>query len=256
MQNYYVSEIEFTNFGAPATEAVYVTCDGVSHITEISCHIPKTTGFYQFNNYYLSISCYATAHSDGIRHWIRITSLKAIDTIPLILKVVLESNKPIGKIPSIFLTPNIARNDTVMQYVNPIGVGSLSIGRKADTTIGENSIAIGYNVEASGRYSHAEGQSTTASGDYSHAEGDKTTAYGDYQHVQGEYNIIDNAGTYAHIVGNGKDTRSNAHTLDWDGNAWFAGDVYVGSTSGTNKDEGSVKLATVAEVPTIEIVRW
>ena len=28
------------------------------------------------------------------------------------------------------------------------------------------------------------------------------------------------------------------------GDAWFAGDVYVGSTSGTNKDEGSKKLAT------------
>ena len=51
---------------------------------------------------------------------------------------------------------------------------------------------------------------------------------------------------YAHIVGNGtaEDARSNAHTLDWKGNAWYSGDVYVGSTSGTNKDEGSKKLAT------------
>jgi hypothetical protein len=39
-------------------------------------------------------------------------------------------------------------------------------------------------------------------------------------------------------------SRSNAHTLDWQGNAWYSGDVYVGSTSGTNKDEGSKKLAT------------
>lgn len=31
---------------------------------------------------------------------------------------------------------------------------------------------------------------------------------------------------------------------DEEGNAWFAGDVYVGSTSGVNKDEGSKKLAT------------
>ena len=62
--------------------------------------------------------------------------------------------------------------------------------------------------------------------------------------MQGTYNIIDNSNQYAHIVGNGtnSDKRSNAHTLDWQGNAWFAGDVYVGSTSGTNKDEGSVKL--------------
>ena len=57
-------------------------------------------------------------------------------------------------------------------------------------------------------------------------------------------------GTYTHIVGNGtSDTeRSNAHTLDWEGNAWYSGDVYVGSTSGTNRDEGSKKLATVEEV--------
>ena len=50
----------------------------------------------------------------------------------------------------------------------------------------------------------------------------------------------------AHIVGNGtSDTaRSNAHTLDWDGNAWYSGDVYIGSTSGKDKDEGSKKLAT------------
>ena len=50
----------------------------------------------------------------------------------------------------------------------------------------------------------------------------------------------------AHIVGNGssKAYQSNAHTLDWNGNAWFAGDVYVGSTSGKNKDAGSKKLAT------------
>lgn len=53
-------------------------------------------------------------------------------------------------------------------------------------------------------------------------------------------------GEYLHIVGNGESysTRSNAHTLDWDGNAWYAGDIYVGSTSGTNRDSGSKKLAT------------
>lgn len=65
-----------------------------------------------------------------------------------------------------------------------------------------------------------------------------------------EYTIVQNDYTHAHIVGNGSsDTaRSNAHTLDWEGNAWYSGDVYVGSTSGTNRDEGSKKLATVEEV--------
>ena len=87
---------------------------------------------------------------------------------------------------------------------------------------------------ASGDYSHAEGIYTIASGDYSHAEGSYTTASGDYQHVQGKYNIEDANSTYAHIVGNGNwNESSNAHTLDWDGNAWFAGDVTATNSSGT-----------------------
>lgn len=100
---------------------------------------------------------------------------------------------------------------------------------------------------ASGEASHSEGVAAYAYGDYSHAEGYNTVAHGESQHVQGKLNIEDDEGTYAHIVGNGSLTtggRSNAHTLDWDGNAWFAGDAYVGSTSGTNRDEGSKKLAT------------
>jgi hypothetical protein len=42
-------------------------------------------------------------------------------------------------------------------------------------------------------------------------------------------------------MGNGtSDTaRSNAHTLDWDGNAWYQGDVYVG---GTSQDDGEKLL--------------
>lgn len=105
--------------------------------------------------------------------------------------------------------------------------------------------AEGSNTTASGDWSHAEGYGTTASGDYSHAEGFHTTASGSNSHVEGKFNIEDTENKYTHIVGNGtNDKRSNAHTIDWDGNAWFAGDVYIKSTSGTNKDVGSKKLAT------------
>lgn len=72
-----------------------------------------------------------------------------------------------------------------------------------------------------------------------HVEGNKTIAAGRSQHVQGEFNIADpeydysntnskdTRGKYAHIVGNGSShaNRSNAHTLDWDGNAWYAGSI-------------------------------
>ena len=95
-----------------------------------------------------------------------------------------------------------------------------------------------------GESAHAEGQNTKAYGYASHTEGVGTEAYGEAQHVQGKYNIDDTDGRYAHIVGNGtsntEEYASNAHTLDWQGNAWFAGDVYVG---GNNQDDGK-KLVT------------
>lgn len=129
------------------------------------------------------------------------------------------------------------------KHTKASGEGSHAEGM--DTTASGNySHAEGLNAQALGFGSHAEGFQTTASRSYSHAEGKGTTASGENQHVQGKYNIEDT--TSAHIMGNGTtdDTRSNAHTIDWSGNAWFAGSVYTGSTSGTNKDEGSKKLAT------------
>ena len=43
--------------------------------------------------------------------------------------------------------------------------------------------------------------------------------------------MVDTKGVYAHIVGNGTDSEnlSNAHTVDWNGNAWFAGNITVGT---------------------------
>ena len=93
----------------------------------------------------------------------------------------------------------------------------------------------GYYTKSYGFGSHAEGVSTTAIGYGAHAEGLKTYAYGDYSHVEGKYNIEDTANNYAHILGNGSRSQpSNAHTIDWNGNAWFAGDIYIGGTSMDN----------------------
>lgn len=117
---------------------------------------------------------------------------------------------------------------------------------KLTTASGYYSHAEGKSTEASDEGAHSEGLETIASSSGSHAEGKFTIAASASSHVQGIANIEDANNVYAHIVGNGINTaiRSNAHTLDWDGNAWFSGDVYTGSTSGKNKDEGSKKLAT------------
>lgn len=95
----------------------------------------------------------------------------------------------------------------------------------------EDCHAEGSGTNASGFASHAEGSDTNASGFTSHAEGYYTIASGSYQHVQGKYNIEDTSSTYAHIVGNGTadDARSNAYTLDWDGNGWYAGGLTLNS---------------------------
>lgn len=125
-----------------------------------------------------------------------------------------------------------------MDKNNPVGTGSFSMGRKTGSSVGAYSHAEGNNTTASGECSHSEGSSTTASAHSSHAEGIDTTASGDCQHVQGKNNIIDSLGKYAHIVGNGisADSRSNAHTLDWNGVGWFKGRPQFG---GTAQDQGS-----------------
>lgn len=106
------------------------------------------------------------------------------------------------------------------------------------TASGDFSHAEGNTTIASGDNSHAEGFSTTASGSNSHAEGFYTKASSECQHVQGKFNIEDTANKYAHIVGNGKydNTRSNAHTLDWEGNAWYAGKLSQEGTPTEDKD--------------------
>lgn len=158
--------------------------------------------------------------------------------------------------------PTIPDISTKMDKSNPTGTGSLSLNRKADTTVGDKSTAIGNdttasgndsyaegsNTVASGRISHAEGAGSIASGYVSHAEGYSTTASGTRahaegyytiaqrrsQHVIGEYNVEDmtgadttTKGSYIEIVGNGTadSARSNARTLDWSGNESLAGTI-------------------------------
>ena len=176
-----------------------------------------------------------------------------------------------------------------MDKKSPTAIGSFSLNRLHNTIVGINSFAEGQGTTASGDVSHAEGENTTASGASSHAEGHFTTASGFFshaegaetiasgytshaegsntkassgnQHVQGKFNIEDSSDTYAHIVGNGtSDTaRSNAHTLDWSGNAWFAGTIEGKALVLPSSTEGSTKrfkitvddsgVITATEVP-------
>ena len=126
-----------------------------------------------------------------------------------------------------------------------LGKNSNALGKSTQAP-GEAAFATGLSTSARNRGSFAGGMGTLSQGVAAHSEGNSTQALSDYQHVQGKHNIPDSSNRYPHIVGNGTsyNDRSNAHTLDWDGNAWFAGDVYIG---GTSQDSGK-KLATVEDV--------
>lgn len=213
----------------------------------------------------------------------------------------------------------------LLHSVNPVGTGSFSMNRKADSDIGEYSSTLGLNTIATYKAQHVTGMYNVADKAYElyyvnwlnapsprpicciseeyHFDpitriielvnptymveyDDIPTGYYFFEYSGTEptfsvgqvfmkiYNggykifrtrITNNAATigkYAHMIGNGtSDTeRSNAHTLDWEGNAWYSGDIYVGSTSGTNRDEGSKKLATEeyvnANASQVQFITW
>ena len=177
------------------------------------------------------------------------------------------------------LTSYLKTTDANTKYakLEKYGDTTINIGRKSGTTVGVNSTAEGLNTTASGDYSHAEGSHTTASGNYSHTEGSSTTASqqcthaegqgskangiashaegwstiasGDQQHVQGQFNIEDTSNQYSHIVGNGSlKGRSNAHTLDWSGNAWYQGNIKTGGTSYNDAPNTVITSGSVVKV--------
>ena len=143
------------------------------------------------------------------------------------------------------------------QWSHSEGGGSRAIGSNAHAegggtlASGDSSHSEGGGTIASGSVSHAEGAITTASGSNSHAEGTGTIANHASQHVSGEYNIADPSlaeaterGTYVEIIGNGtNNNRSNARTLDWNGNEELAGDLTVNKGTANEVSVGALKGA-------------
>lgn len=100
--------------------------------------------------------------------------------------------------------------------------------------------AEGQSTEANGAASHAEGKDTGANGADSHAEGWETIAAVNHQHVQGKYNVVDNAGAYADIVGWGtNEQRKNISSLTTSGDLHLAGKVYI---QANNNGTGGIEL--------------
>ena len=110
------------------------------------------------------------------------------------------------------------------------GEGSIVIGVAKDGILGcygDGNIVVGENGTK-----HMRAGDSVVSATNCQLFGRGTHCYGENVMVSGKYNIIDRSkdiphSIYARIVGNGKSNsaRSNAYTLDWQGNGTFSGTV-------------------------------
>lgn len=139
------------------------------------------------------------------------------------------------------------------------GLGSTASGSyshaegNTTTASGDGSHAEGGGAKAIGQYSHAEGSGCSATGTGAHAEGVMTVTLADGQHAEGKYNIPH--ARYIEMVGNGSSdsNRNNASAIDWNGNQYLAGNLYVGVTNWTDPETtDTYKVATKGDIPSID----
>ena len=147
---------------------------------------------------------------------------------------------------------------TNADYAHAEGQTSSATGYAAHAE-GSLTVSSGYGSHAEGVYtqslgegSHAEGVYTQSLGKCSHAEGIYTIATANAQHVFGTYNISDN--NNIEIVGNGEyeELRSNARTLDRNGNEWLAGNLTLNQTTLTENLLSQLLNSLTKEVTIID----
>jgi len=147
-----------------------------------------------------------------------------------------------------------AAETAMFGYKNTVDARDSVVGG-SNNTVG-NAINVGVvgssnTVSGTASDSFVSGTGNAVSGASSCAEGYGTVANHRSQHAFGEYNSADEStaagtarGNYVEIVGNGTadNARSNARTLDWNGNEWIKGNFKMGGTS--YDDPNAKELAT------------
>lgn len=147
---------------------------------------------------------------------------------------------------------------------------------RASHTEGEGNIAAGADSHAEGLLTIANGAGTHVSGIFNQADtvydtwaantsysvGDKVfyknygyeciTANSDATWTAAHWKNISHSSDKAVIVGNGisDSDRSNAFALNWEGDGYYAGDVYVHANTDST---GGTKLATVEDIPEVPV---
>lgn len=158
-------------------------------------------------------------------------------------------SKPIGKFISARGTGNISRGllEDVCGADNRTGekdIGTRQSGcaNYAESYFGSQDgcggTLTGKYGRTSGAYNVARGYACEARGRYTIADGSHGNVSGRPQETFGQFNVPDDTQKYMAIGGNGTDNehRSNAYMLDYDGNAYFSGNVKIGGTPTDDND--------------------
>ena len=158
-------------------------------------------------------------------------------------------SKPIGKFISARGTGNISRGllEDVCGADNKTGekdIGTRQSGcaNYAESYFGSQDgcggTLTGKYGRTSGAYNIARGYACEARGRYTIADGSHGNVSGKPQETFGQFNIPDDTQKYMAIGGNGTDNehRSNAYMLDYDGNAYYSGNVKIGGTPMDDND--------------------
>lgn len=145
-----------------------------------------------------------------------------------------QSHNAEGTMRSIILGENNSSNESSTYLIGKDNTANAqytyTLGNDNEMN-GTNTYALGYDNTTNATSSVAIGYGTTTNGYGAKTFGHDVHASSAYQIVLGTRNIIDAEDKYLYILGNGQQdeneqfTRSNAHTIDWQGNAWFAGSV-------------------------------
>lgn len=158
-------------------------------------------------------------------------------------------SKPIGKFISARGTGNISKGllEDVCGADNKTGekdIGTRQSGcaNYAESYFGSQDgcggTLTGKYGRTSGAYNVARGYACEARGRYTIADGAHGNVSGRPQETFGQFNVPDDTQKYMAIGGNGTDNehRSNAYMLDYDGNAYYSGNVKIGGTPSDDND--------------------
>lgn len=136
-------------------------------------------------------------------------------------------------------TKDIYYLDLTKEVVNNISIDYTRVESAAKTIIGKNQEHIAGSLYdgAGDNAIRANDRNNAASGDNAFAIGTGTSAIGNNQFVFGKYNTEDS--NKLEIVGKGEDSshKSNARTLDTNGNEWLASSLNIGTTTNNSTDK-------------------